>query len=901
MLRPPLPIVAELAPGVDPGGSPADWEFTSDGVRWRTKVDIAITQGRDDEDSETTAGSLDITFDDRSGKLSPRNVLGEWYGEIGRNTPIRLMLDAMNDQFSRTLPAGGWGTDPSSGREWGHSATSAWSVDGSYGVCSRTTFNTAAYALARGSVGADVDITHVSRLDSMPVGGAWIDATVVRYLSTTNHYRLHTEFQPDGTIQVKIIRVLAGVPSDLVSLTATGVPFTAGQEIATHVRVVGAAMQIRCWRVGVDDEPTTWHATARDTSIMGTAVGLYEWRLNTSGPTAIRIDSFQVRSNLYGGMVPEWPVRWPSKSGVDSITPVTASGVLRWLEQNTPPARSAIDMQLSGKSGAAYWRLEDAAGATSGASAIARGSVATVVDATFGNDDAPPGAISALELNSAGSSRVTGNVNSWPFSQNGYQLLVFARFPTMPAASPAVSFIELRGVGKVTRWVITCDAATFNMTGYDADGDLVTTTGGVLYGGVDPTKWFAFRIKVSEVGPAVNYDMSWHQVGSTVFWGLNGSYVGSGDRPLNASVIAPVDGTLVDHLWIGSRDAVIDTDEFKLTAAGYAGETDVERIARVFADIGVDVIIHPGEGTPLGAQPKAATAVEVARDAEAAGLGVLYEHGFVPAYLPRDARMNTPVALELDWALGHLAEQPEPADDDLDVCNRFEARRPNGSSRIADDPDHIARNRMYADGEEFNTQTDDQLSDVASMKVAEGTTDALRWPRIVIDLVAHPELIPSWLGCRVGSRVTIDNLPIEQLAGEIADLVIEGYTQTINKHVWRVELTLSPIGPWGAFAVWDADAPNPEESVLSADISASTTTIPVQSRWESDTWAPEGGYVLSIHGERPVTVTAASTPVLSGGYYTQNLTVTRSPTLARSHKAGRPVNLSAPKRWGFGD
>jgi hypothetical protein len=369
---------------------------------------------------------------------------------------------------------------------------------------------------------------------------------------------------------------------------------------------------------------------------------------------------------------------------------------------------------------------------------------------------------------------------------------------------------------------------------------------------------------------------------------------------VGATVIAPVDGTLVEHLWIGSRDAVLYTDQFRLTSAGYAGETDVARIARVFADIDVEIVVHPGDGVQLGPQPKAATALEVARDAEKAGLGVLYERGPVLGYLPLQARQNPSVALALDWSLGHLAEPPEPVDDDLEAVNRFTASRPAGSSRTEDDPADIAKYREYADGDEFNVFTDDQLSDVASVKVAEGTVNALRWPRIVIDLVKHPELIGQWLACRVGSRVTIANVPA-QIEGEVVDLIIEGYRQEINKHRWRVELTCSPAAPWSQFAVWGVAAPDAETTELAADISASATAIPIRSIWESDTWAPEGGYVWRIHGERPVTVVSVTAPVLSGGYYTQTATVTRSPTLARAHKAGRPVRLSAATRWGLGD
>jgi hypothetical protein len=897
-MRLPLPIVAEVAPGADPSAPPADWNFTSEGIRWRTKAGIEITLGRDDEDDEAKPGSCELTFDDRDGRLSPRNVLGPWYGEIDKNTPMRILLDIAYDRFTR-VRASGWGTEPESGKAWLHSNSSFWSTDGSYGYVNLAASNSAQYAILSGPVGTEVDIVHVAAVPVMPTGGAWVDATVVRRIDGNNHYRLHTEFQPDGTIRVKIVRILNGVSTELVGLTDTGVTYTAGQEIATHVQAAGKVLQIRCWRVGIDAEPTVWHARVSDTAVMGYTCGLYQWRLATNaGSFGARFDNFQVRTNLYTGQVPEWPVRWPDRSGADCVAPIAASGILRWLGQGQPPLTSPISQQLAAYNAQAYWRLEDGPETTAPGSALPRprGVPASVVDATPGTDDAPPGALSAVSLNTTGSSRLTGRVSSWS-TGNGFAVLVYARFPQLPAASPAMPFLEVQAGGTVNRWVVTADAATFNMSGLNNNGDELTSTGGVFYG-IDPTKWFAFRLLVTQVGSSINYSMTWHPVGSPTYLGMDATRASSTvTRPTQIIVAAPTDGTLVTQLWAGAPSVPFYSQAFMKVSAGYAGETDVERIARVLGNANIEVVVEPGEGVPLGPQPRNATPLEVARDAETAGFGLLYERGATLGYIPYSARINVPVAMALDWNAGHLAVAPEPVDDDLDLINRWTSKRPEGSERTAENADSIARHRAYEDGGEANVFADDQLADDAGWHVAIGSRDVMRWPRIVIDLVRNQSLIATWLGCRVGSRITIANLP-DQVAGEVADLIIVGYQQSIGKHRWRVELTCVPAVPWVEVATWGESVGDSTSTVLAEPLDATETAIDITSKWYEDTWYAAGGYVWRVNGE-PMTVTSVTAPVGAPGAYTQTATVVRSPTLAKAHAAGKAVRLMNPGRWGI--
>jgi hypothetical protein len=899
-MRPPLPLTVEIAPGSDPSASPGTWEFTAEDVHWRAKTEIQLTAGRDDEDDETKPGSAELVLDDRAGHLSPRNVLGKWYGALNRNTPLRILLDTVDDPFTR-VGASGWGIEPVSGYEWLHTNPAMFAVTGAAATHTNGTAGTANYALLNGNVGPDVDVYNSASISATPTGGSWVHATILRRDADNRMYRAYTEFGTDGMIQVKVTRYI-GSTTELTGLTATGVSYAPGDMVHTHARAIGRTIQIRVWK-NADPEPDTWHASADDGMIVGPQVGFYEWRIATNpGDITLTVDDFQVRTSLWTGQVPSWPVRWPDKSGNDCIAPVSAGGVLRWLEQTQSPLTDPISQQLSAQNPMGYWTLQDGSDAKTAGSARPGRAAASVVDGSFGTDDAPGGATTSLALSTANTSRLTGSVSGWTVS-GGYAVMAYFRFPTLPPASPARNLLTITAPGSVAKWVITVDSATINATGYDLDNAEVTSTGGNLWG-IDPTRWFAVQLETEE-RPADNetdYAMIWHQLGSETFFVAGDTFTGIVGPVSQVTVNAVVDGMLTSHLWVGPHTLPFVDSTFMKVSSGYAGETDTERVARVLGDAGIEVLVHAGDGIQLGPQPHSATPLAVARDAEVAGWGTLYESGPVLGYLPYSARINPAVAMELDWAAGHIAEPPEPDDDDLDLINRWTSRRPRGSERTADDPGSIERNRVYADGGETNVFTDDQLDDDAGWHVAVGARDVLRWPRIEIDLIRNPDLIPQWLGCRVGSRVTIANLPA-QLAGEVADLIITGYQTTIRQHRWRVVLTCAPSTPWTEVGVWGSSLGDALTSMLAEDLTIGETAIDVTCTWLEDTWYSPGTtderYILDVNGE-PITVTATSAVAGSPGAYTQTITGIRHPTLAKTHSAGEPVRLyQGVGRWGI--
>lgn len=64
------------------------WVDISQYVYYNDK--ITITRGRPDEASQVQPQTATMTINNRDGRFSPRNPLGPWYGQIERNTPIRI-------------------------------------------------------------------------------------------------------------------------------------------------------------------------------------------------------------------------------------------------------------------------------------------------------------------------------------------------------------------------------------------------------------------------------------------------------------------------------------------------------------------------------------------------------------------------------------------------------------------------------------------------------------------------------------------------------------------------------------------------------------------------------------------------------------------------------------------
>lgn len=887
-----LPISIWLAPGSNPvDQSTWTWKEITDDVR--ISAGVTIEDGRADEGNKVDPSKCTITLDNRGGRYSPRNALGEWYGQLRKNTPLQVRVDQGVDGFNRT-EASGWGTSDS-GHEWDTASPSAYLVDGSAGLVTLLTDNLATYSRLVDGGALDVDVEYVASINAVTTGAAWVSAALARYIDNNNHYRFHTEFHLSGQIQVKIVRKLDGSNTELVGLTSAGVTYASGTKIRTRVQASGSSLRIRCWLDGTD-EPATWTAEAEDSALpRGSGVGFYQWRVdgNTNpGAMAVSVDYYRAAALLFTGTVPEWPVRW-DKTAKNSWSPIVASGILRRLQQGASPLRSPIYRQLTRYNPTAYWPLEDGNDSVTAASGITRGVPASGTDVSFAGDDTLPGSATAAKLNTAVTSRISGRVTNPANTPNGYAGAAYFRLDSLPSTEKTI--LEFRGTGTVARWRITVDATAFRIRAYDADGDLVDDVANSYP--FPLTNWFAMQLETEEVGGTTEWALIYHQVGATTFYASTGSYSGTAERLTAFTAYAPTDNASVAHVWIGDNDLPFVDGTFMQISNGYSGELAAARLARLCAEEGVPILIEAGDTKAMGPQ-RVAKFLELLRLCEDSDGGILFERGAGLAYRPGRARLNVPVDLELDFELGHVAEAPEPTDDDQQLANDWTVTREGGSSARIIDQDHVDEFGRYEQSITLSLARDRGLRHQAAWRVFLGTWDDMRWPSISLDLSRNPALIPTWSSMLFGSRMTIDHPP-DQVAGVDVDVLVAGRKQTLKPKQWLVDLNCEPARPWDVGTVVEG----PEQalttgrvqtngSTLDADVLAGATSLSVASTGRLWTTDPDHFPLTIVVGGERMSVTA-----ISGASSPQTFTVIRALNdVDKDQDAGTPVEVYQPIR-----
>lgn len=842
----PIDLRVDIAPGAEPDGDPADWQWLDIGGRRRQTSHAELSIGRDDESSDVEAATATAVVDDRDGYLSPRNPYGDLYGLIGQNTPVRYRLGIFADSFDRTVGSG-WGT-ATSGQAW--TAGSAYSVSSGEGHATLASANTASEAYVTAAGAADVDFLYSASLSAVTTGGPWISGAEVRRVDSDNLYRVHTEFKPSGEVYLKISRRMNGSNADIGNDAAMVDTYSAGSKVWTRIQAEGAVIRARAWSGTLDDEPTTWDvSTDEATEIEGVGLGFFQWRFSTNtnvGSLTASIDDIDVHALLWYGNIPEWPLRW-DKSGADSTITLVGAGPLRRLNTGERQVLSPLRRQLPRYNPAGYWPLEDESGATVGASAVPGGRPAAVTgEVNFGNTDAPPGASASAQMTDTNGTILRGQITGNTTGE--FAAMFLLKFETLPVSETTIMEWRCHS-GSVKRWVIRASSTGFVLEAYDAEGNTLEDQG-VLYDATDPTTWTAIQLETVQNGGTIEWVLIWHHVGEDVFWFMAGDFTGTSGRLTEFYVPGStgVANALYGHVWAGTEELPFVDSTFLAVSNGYIGELAKDRIARLCAEHGVPIAIGPGDSEPMGRQ-RADEFLALLRECARTDLGILYERATGLGYVPRGGRYNQPIALQLDWAAGELAEAPEPTDDDQRLRNVWTVSRTGGSEYTYEDPASVARHGRIRDSLEVNIERDDRLPAYAQFITALTTIDELRWPVIEIDLLANPHLIPQVLGLRPGKRVVVIN-PKDQIAGVAIDQVVEGLQHSLGRHRWRVQLACSPASPWKV-ATWDGGSRwGAKTSVMDASAASGVTTLEFNFTSKADIWSSDANdYEWLISGE----------------------------------------------------
>ncbi|MFD4740625.1 hypothetical protein ACFWNQ_25155 [Streptomyces virginiae] len=203
------------------------------------------------------------------------------------------------DDFGRTVAAGGWGTATD-----GHTYT----LTGGVGASERSVASgrgvvtvSASQTLHRQQTIAsetcmDADIRCQMAVSATATGGTLNACVLLRWTSSTDHYRARVEFLTGGTISVSVTSGSTIIGTN----AATGLSYTAGATFEVRVRIIGFRILMRVWATGSAEPVGVWHIDRTDgsASFAAGAVGMsaHGGGGNSNVGVEYRFDNFTVET-----------------------------------------------------------------------------------------------------------------------------------------------------------------------------------------------------------------------------------------------------------------------------------------------------------------------------------------------------------------------------------------------------------------------------------------------------------------------------------------------------------------------------------------------------------------------------------------------------------------------------
>lgn len=600
--------------------------------------------------------------------------------------------------------------------------------------------------------------------------------------------------------------------------------------------------------------------------------GPYYGRLTLNTPIRMAVDPGSGMAYRYHGYVNSWPKRW-DRSGTDSTVTITCGGSLRRLGRGQS-LRSPMYRTIIAEDPVHYYAIEDPAGTTAALSSLpnSRDRSLRLFGGSIGwrTVDSPPGGSGAS---------MCARINDGTL-----------RIDPATAAPWAFEFGVLRPTNG------SADSVGICSLNYFVDGVLSGTTVSILEDtDVTARDWYHYLVTGSQDG--ANYQIRLWRNGLERTGITAAGTLGALDRVqfnsapallTAAGDVAVTQFAIYDNV---SIDPVVHSDALQ----AYAGEQAHVRIARLCAEEGVPFHGVAASSPTLGPQ-STGKLLNALREAEKAGMGVLYEHEFGLGYKAINEYYNQSVLMALDFDRRHVGDPPEPADDDLRLRNQWAIARANGSTSTVQDTDFDETQGLYDGYDTVNVQEDAQLDDQAGWRVHRDTVDEDYWTGILLRFHSTPDVITGWTTLPFGSRVTISNPPPQCEPGDI-DVVVEGWAERWDTVSWEATLNTSPASTYSVGVYGDAvKRYGSAYTTLAEDLDTTETGVDVTVAAGKVGWVTTASHPavfpfdVVIGGEQ---MTVAGIVDNGGNSYT--FTVTRSVnTVVKTHSSGDGVRLWTP-------
>lgn len=889
----------------------------------RNSIGIDITRGRPNEASASQPSTCAMVFDNRSGNYSPRNPNGVYFGQIGRNTPIRVAVGLATDTFVRSA-ANDWGR-MDTGQIWrgfssGTYTPSDFQVTGGVGTHSVSAAGGFRYTYTQNTDWADVDLSVTFTLPFTTVTGGSIypGSLILRRRSDNDYFAVFPMIQPSGQILIGLVDSTG--PNVNTVFVDSGIIHSSSQPIRVRAQIERNTLRGKLWRAS-GPEPYAWQVVDNVgfAQFYSGAVGVYSGTQasNTNTyPLVVSYSNFKVRSARFFGEVTTWPQHWDT-TGTDTIAPIEAAGISRRLGQGQFPQQSTLYKSQANQTPAAkaYWSCEDGVDSAFISSNI--GGPNMTVQSTVSLSTPPTTKFAAYSgFASSAPIPTVGTNTTWvgavpPYTNTNAATLSFI---TRLGATTIVDtgiIATLVMEGTANRWQIRYRSSTGPPV---LVGDLSVTVQQNGVGQIYDSGITAFNANDQDI----LITLALNQNGTGVTYTLSVLPVGSYSDTRDSFTVPSCTIQRAVQVMIGEQGQAADTpighisvvdyvqDDFSIRSINaYRGETAGTRLARLCSQISVPFSFVGNLNTTaaVGAQ-HVDTALNIISEAADADLGTLTEPrgdiGFL--YRTRTSTYLQNSSASISYAGGQVAAPFEPVDDDQLTRNNVAVVRRDGTTATAE----LLSGRMsvvdpalggvgnYSTSTTINIATDDQLPDVAGWLLNLGTVDLARYPKVRVDLaspqvVADATLTARILDLSIDDRFLITNPKPGQSADSI-DLLVRGYSEHISNFEHYIVFNAAPAAPYSTVVLDIADAKlDSAGSVLAAAATSVATTLSVATT-TGPLWTTTA---LPLHitiGGEQMTVTA-----VIGTSSPQTFTVTRSTNgIIKAQAAGAVVKLYRP-------
>lgn len=905
----------------------------TDVSQWVSDSDlVAIARGRADEAATSDPATCRLTLENRDGRFAPRNPQSPYYGQLTRNTPLRVLVDEGPRSLDLLgLPTSRARTGDSSALELTGDAD--WRID-----------------LEPDGVGWPI----TSLASGTHLVSKWAEAGDQRSwaIFLQNDGRLRLFWSEDGatsrlaTSTAPVDRTqrrlaLRVVQSGNNGAGGTTIWFYTAPEISGPYTQLGAPV--------VQSGTTSWFnssapveigegtESSKTPGLHGGRVHAFEMRTGLGAGSLVASPDFSVPVEgdtafadssgrnwtvaegariapsgvRFAGEVSSWPPRW-ELAGKDVWAPIEAAGVLRRLQQGATPVDSTLYQAITTvvQDLVAYWPCEDGESAESISGGIPGVAAMQVIgEPEFASNSAMASSHPIPTLND---SQWTGNIPAYtPNSFGQFRVRWIQATPGSTSTGDGQSLMKIVTTGSASIWHVSYrTGGDLRLEAFDSDNNLLYNSGDI-----------GFEINGTNLLISVRMFQDDTDVDTAVVWeietfapGADQDSISFGGFVLNETVGrvhqivvnngGGIEDIAIGHITFENYEPNAIDPEFDIAEAlnAHRGETAGARLQRLCAayNIPLRIVGDPDDTTRMGYQWPLEL-VPLLQECEATDGGFLSDDREMLGltYRTRTSLYNTASALTLDYDAGDLAGALEPTDDDRHLGNDFTVTRDRGGSARAEltegplstaaPPDGVGR---YRQDRTLSIYQGSDTPDQATWHLRLGTVDEMRFPAIGVnlrELAADTDLVPDAVAVDAGHRLTITNPPLWLPPEDIAQLVT-GYTETLGNWERTVEFACTPASPYNVAEV-DSGRYASAGSTLAASATDTATALSVATS-AGPLWTTSGSdmpFDVMIGGER-MTVTA-----ISGTSSPQTFTVTRSVNgIVKAHSSGATVQLFAP-------